>query len=46
MRVIAIPNPSFPPDADALSLADLVLHSIADLDVETVESLDASRRVR
>jgi HAD superfamily hydrolase (TIGR01509 family) len=40
MRVIAIPNPSFPPDRDALELADLVLDSIAALDVDAVESLD------
>jgi HAD superfamily hydrolase (TIGR01509 family) len=38
MRVIAIPNPSFPPDPEALSLADLVLDSIADLDERAVES--------
>jgi HAD superfamily hydrolase (TIGR01509 family) len=37
MRVIAIPNPSFPPDRDALALADLVLDSIAELDVDAVE---------
>ena len=40
MRVIAIPNPSFPPDPAALELADLVLDSIADLDVDAVQSLD------
>jgi HAD superfamily hydrolase (TIGR01509 family) len=39
MRVIAIPNPSFPPDHDALALADVVLDAIADLGVETVEAL-------
>ena len=38
MGVIAIPNPSFPPDADALALADVVLDSIDELDVEKVES--------
>src|SRR5262249_18665595 len=37
MRVIAIPNPSFPPDAGALALADLVLDSIDRLDVDAVE---------
>lgn len=31
MRVIAIPNPHFPPDAEALSHADVVLASIAEL---------------
>jgi HAD superfamily hydrolase (TIGR01509 family) len=40
MRVIAIPNPSFPPDPEALKLADLELDSIADLDVAAVEPLD------
>jgi beta-phosphoglucomutase-like phosphatase (HAD superfamily) len=40
MRVIAIPNPSFPPGEDALALADLVLTSISDLDVDAVSSLD------
>jgi HAD superfamily hydrolase (TIGR01509 family) len=41
MRVIAIPNPSFPPDPQALALADLVLESISDLDVDAVESAAA-----
>ena len=31
MRVLAIPNPSFPPDEDALAEADVVLDSLADL---------------
>jgi phosphoglycolate phosphatase-like HAD superfamily hydrolase len=31
MRVIAIPNPSYPPDADALAHADVVLESLAEL---------------
>jgi len=39
MRVIAIPNPSFPPDPEALTLADLVLKSISDLDVDAVDSI-------
>jgi len=38
MRVLAIPNPSFPPDAEALALADGVLKSIADLDADAVEA--------
>jgi len=38
MRVIAIPNPGFPPDPEALALADLVLDSIADLDEKAVDS--------
>jgi hypothetical protein len=28
MRVVAIPNPHFPPDEDALAEADVVLESI------------------
>jgi HAD superfamily hydrolase (TIGR01509 family) len=38
MRVIAIPNPGFPPDPEALALADRVLDSIEQLDVDTIES--------
>ena len=40
MRVIAIPNPSFPPDPAALELADLVLDSIAELTPEVVDQLE------
>jgi HAD superfamily hydrolase (TIGR01509 family) len=36
MRVIAIPNPGFPPPQDALDLADVVLTSIAELSVDVV----------
>jgi HAD superfamily hydrolase (TIGR01509 family) len=43
MRVVAIPNPSFPPDPEALALADLVLESISDLDVDAVESTSAAQ---
>jgi HAD superfamily hydrolase (TIGR01509 family) len=39
MRVIAIPNRAFPPDADALALADAVLPSIEALDAELVAGL-------
>jgi HAD superfamily hydrolase (TIGR01509 family) len=38
MRVIAIPNQSFPPDPAALEAADLVLDSIDELTAEAVES--------
>jgi hypothetical protein len=31
MRVVAIPNPHFPPGRDALALADVVLPSLAEL---------------
>ena len=34
MRVVAIPNPHFPPDAEAMAQADVVIASIADLQVE------------
>jgi HAD superfamily hydrolase (TIGR01509 family) len=37
MRVIAIPNPSFPPGDEALADADLVLRSLAELTPETVD---------
>jgi HAD superfamily hydrolase (TIGR01509 family) len=37
MRVIAIPNPSFPPGNEALADADLVLRSLAELTPETVD---------
>ena len=40
MRVVAIPNPHFPPDAEALALADAVLASLAELTPETVEAPD------
>ena len=36
MRVIAIPNPHYPPDEDALAAADVVLESAAHLTVDTV----------
>jgi HAD superfamily hydrolase (TIGR01509 family) len=39
MRVIAIPHAGFPPDADALALADVVLESIDALDPELVAGL-------
>jgi HAD superfamily hydrolase (TIGR01509 family) len=37
MRVLAIPNPQYPPAADALALADLTLDSVAELTPETVD---------
>jgi HAD superfamily hydrolase (TIGR01509 family) len=39
MRLVAIPNAAFPPPPDALSLADVVLDSIEELDVELVAGL-------
>jgi HAD superfamily hydrolase (TIGR01509 family) len=37
MRVIAIPNPHFPPDETALAQADVVLRSIDELTPEAIE---------
>jgi hypothetical protein len=34
MRVVAIPNPHFPPDDEAMAAADVVLGSIGELQVE------------
>jgi HAD superfamily hydrolase (TIGR01509 family) len=39
MRTIAIPNPRYPPPADALALADLVLPSLDELTVDAVRGL-------
>ena len=36
MRVIAIPNPHFPPDEETLAEADVVLRSIDELTPEVV----------
>jgi HAD superfamily hydrolase (TIGR01509 family) len=38
LRVIAIPNPSYPPGDDALADADVVLHSLAELTPEAVDN--------
>jgi HAD superfamily hydrolase (TIGR01509 family) len=37
MRVVAIPNPSFPPDDAALAEADVVLDSLSELTPEAIE---------
>jgi HAD superfamily hydrolase (TIGR01509 family) len=37
MRVIAIPNRRFPPAADALALADVVLDSLGELSAESID---------
>ncbi len=37
MRVIAIPNPSYPPDEEALAAADVVLESLEQLTPERIE---------
>jgi HAD superfamily hydrolase (TIGR01509 family) len=36
MRVIAIPNPTYPPDDEALSLADVTIHSLDELTFDVV----------
>ena len=48
MTVVAIPNRLFPPDEEALALADCVLDSLEDLTVESVTSCGSasSRRGR
>jgi HAD superfamily hydrolase (TIGR01509 family) len=38
MRVLAIPNPLYPPDEDALAVADEVLGSLAELTPDLVDS--------
>jgi len=40
MRVIAIPNASFPPDEEALAEADVVLASLAELRPEVVDAAE------
>lgn len=40
MHVIAIPNRRYPPPADALALADLVLDTLAELTVERIRELE------
>jgi hypothetical protein len=40
MRVVAIPNPTYPPDPDALAHADVVLPSLAELVPEAVDADD------
>ena len=37
MRVVAIPNASYPPDDEALAAADVVLDSLAQLDATAIE---------
>jgi beta-phosphoglucomutase-like phosphatase (HAD superfamily) len=34
MRVVAVPNPHFPPDDEAMAAADVVIASIGELQVE------------
>jgi HAD superfamily hydrolase (TIGR01509 family) len=44
VAVIAIPGPAYPPSADALGLADVVLGGIAQLDQTLIQSLQRRRR--
>jgi len=39
MAVVAIPNPRYPPGDDALAEADVVLNSIEELGVDTIEGI-------
>jgi HAD superfamily hydrolase (TIGR01509 family) len=40
MRVIAFPNPTYPPDDEALALADTVIRSLDELTAELVDAAD------
>jgi HAD superfamily hydrolase (TIGR01509 family) len=37
LRVVAIPNPHFPPDGESLGIADVVLSSLEELDAKAVD---------
>ncbi|HEX3815170.1 MAG TPA: HAD family phosphatase [Mycobacteriales bacterium] len=43
LRVIAVPHPRYPPAADALELADVVLTDLSGLTVLTVETVESLR---
>jgi HAD superfamily hydrolase (TIGR01509 family) len=40
MRVIAFPNPSYPPDEEALAQADVIIRSLDELTLELVDPTD------
>jgi phosphoglycolate phosphatase-like HAD superfamily hydrolase len=40
MRVIAIPNPSYPPDEESLAHADVVVRSLEELTPELIHAAD------
>lgn len=44
MKVIAVPDPRFPPRADVLDQADVVLESLSELSLDLLESLGEGRR--
>ena len=39
MHIVAVPNPQFPPDEDALAGADVVISSLNELTVEVIGDL-------
>jgi HAD superfamily hydrolase (TIGR01509 family) len=43
MRVVALPNPTYPPDEEALALADVTIHSLDRLTPELIAAGPASR---
>jgi len=43
MAVVALPNPTYPPAADALALAHTVVERLDDLTVEAVQAADQAR---
>jgi hypothetical protein len=46
MLLIAVPNRDFPPERDALGLADLAIESLDELRPELVERIAAGRTAR
>jgi beta-phosphoglucomutase-like phosphatase (HAD superfamily) len=42
LHVIAVPNEHFPPDGDALALAELVVTSLDEITIATVANLSPS----
>ena len=46
MRVVVIPNPVFPPSADALALADVILGSLGELTAEVLAAADDRARTQ
>lgn len=46
MRVIAVPQPAYPPDADALALASVTLGGLGELTPDLVEKLGGRRYAR
>jgi hypothetical protein len=40
MRVIAVPNPAYPPDEESLTLADVTIRSLDELTPDLVDATD------